>query len=386
MLASLAFLGTGCSCFTTKCSVACKDEGWPVLPGQEVDTGSTDKPEGPPPSALPILGSKGQCYRYRIREKTPKTLLEWQVGKDQESEKEDKKDQDKENGEKKEDGNEKKSDNGGDKKNDKSSDDWEIEYEEPLQTDRPDFGVASTTVGKGRVILETGYSYFHDRSGNTRFTGHSFPEAVLRAGLFADWFEFRIGQNHANFRTTPIAGAPGAIEAIETQSGFQDLYLGVKLALTEQKKYMPESVIVIQSTVPSGSKDLTAGQMLPGVIYLFSWEFGERLTPSGVIKPWSLSGLIEADRAVDDSKHYYVQVAQTVEVNYEWTRRFSTFVEWLGLYPAGAIDSGVGPQLYIHPGMRFLISNNIQLDAHLFIGLNEHAIDFFGGPGFSFRY
>ena len=28
----------------------------------------------------------------------------------------------------------------------------------------------------------------------------------------------------------------------------------------------------------------------------------------------------------------------------------------------------------------------IQLDAHLFIGLSRHAIDFFGGPGLSVRY
>jgi hypothetical protein len=32
------------------------------------------------------------------------------------------------------------------------------------------------------------------------------------------------------------------------------------------------------------------------------------------------------------------------------------------------------------------VTNDIQLDAHVFIGLNKHAIDFFGGPGLSIRY
>src|SRR6478752_2349117 len=31
-----------------------------------------------------------------------------------------------------------------------------------IATERPDFSYATTTVGKGRVVLETGYAYFHD--------------------------------------------------------------------------------------------------------------------------------------------------------------------------------------------------------------------------------
>src|SRR4051794_24572086 len=111
LLLGVVLLGTGCSCFPTTWSVACKDEGWPVLPGQKVEKRGADKPEGPPPSALPILGSQGQCYRYRIKKKAPEALLEWRLCKEKENgeseEEEDKqkdqKDSQKEgNGEKKE--------------------------------------------------------------------------------------------------------------------------------------------------------------------------------------------------------------------------------------------------------------------------------------------
>jgi hypothetical protein len=234
-------------------------------------------------------------------------------------------------------------------------------------------------VGKGRAVLETGFTYFEDHRSASHFTAHSYPEALLRIGLFAEWFEFRIGQNFANIKTTPTSGVGliGNIEP-ESQEGAQDLYLGVKLALTEQKKLLPETVVIIQSAVPSGAKDLTAGQMLPGVIYLFSWQLIEdRLF---------LSGLIEADRVVDDSGHFYAQLAQTINVKCAWTHRFRTFVEWVGLYPDSAVDSGVGPQHYIHPGMTIFVTNNIQLDAHISFGLNEHAIDFYGGSGLSIRY
>jgi hypothetical protein len=311
--------------------------------------------------------------------KPPKTLLEWKIGDEKKGQEKEEKDgnQDKEEKDGDDQNNTRPQKNGDGKR--QETDNEENEEEKPIDTDRPDFGAATTTVGRGRAVLETGYSYFHDDSRGSRFTGHSYPEALLRVGLFAEWFEFRIGQNFANFRTTPSSGLGliGNAEPVE-QNGAQDLYLGVKLALTEQKTYMPESVIIIQTTVPSGSRDLTAGQVLPGVIYLFSWDLiKDRLF---------LSGLIEADRVVDHSDHFYVQVAQTLNLKYAWTRRFRTFLEWVALYPESAIDPGVGPEQYIHPGMTYFVTDNIQLDAHLFIGLNEHAIDFFGGPGFSIRY
>lgn len=250
---------------------------------------------------------------------------------------------------------------------------WEIEWETPLQTDRPDFGAATTAVGRGRAVLETGYTLFHDRSQGELFTGHSYPDAVLRIGMFTDWFEFRIGQTFSNFKTTPgVAGVP------TREDGAQDLYLCVKFALTEQKGCLPETAMMLQSLVPTGSDELTAGQMLPAVTYLFGWDFGETR--------WGLSGFFEAARLPDDSDHYYVQVAQGMNLRYQCTRRFAIFTEWVGLYPASAIDPGIGPQHYIHPGVLYLVSNNIQLDAHVFIGINEHAIDFFGGPGLSLRF
>lgn len=51
-------------------------------------------------------------------------------------------------------------------------------------TDRPHFAEAATTVGFGRVQIETGYTYFLDRDNGTRVATHSYPETLLRAGIF----------------------------------------------------------------------------------------------------------------------------------------------------------------------------------------------------------
>src|SRR5262249_60602656 len=123
-----------------------------------------------------------------------------------------------------------------------------------LVTDRPDFTEASSTVGRGLVQLESGYTYFRDKTGGVRTTLHSTPEALLRVGMFADWFEWRVGQNLFSERVTVESG-----DTITT-NGAGDLYLGVKLWLGEQKSCLPELGLILQMTVPTGTGALSAGE------------------------------------------------------------------------------------------------------------------------------
>ncbi len=83
----------------------------------------------------------------------------------------------------------------------------EPEKPDSIVTDRPDFTEASSTVGKGRIQLEAGYTFIRDRSGGVTTTSHSYPEALFRIGALADWLEFRLGQNFGNTRTgAPLGG------------------------------------------------------------------------------------------------------------------------------------------------------------------------------------
>ena len=55
--------------------------------------------------------------------------------------------------------------------------------EEPLATDRPDFTEASSVVGRGRVMLEGGYTFVHDSNNETRSDEYVLPEFLWRIGL-----------------------------------------------------------------------------------------------------------------------------------------------------------------------------------------------------------
>ena len=57
-----------------------------------------------------------------------------------------------------------------------------VKKDDRIEPDRPHFPEASTTVGLGRAVLESGYTFSSDGSS---FRSHSLPEALLRVGVFA---------------------------------------------------------------------------------------------------------------------------------------------------------------------------------------------------------
>lgn len=313
--------------------------------------------------------------------KGPKTIFKWSAAEEEEKEK--KKDE-KKNGEKKdEDRNEdkdKEKKNGEQKTNGNGGNgnggnggngEEEAEERKPIETDRPDFTEASSTVGKGVIQLESGYTFIRDKENGIRSNQHSYPEALLRIGMFADWFELRIGQNFGAELTDDVTFRHNEHRA-------DDLYLGTKLALTEQHKALPELALILQMTVPSGAPGASANRVLPGVNLCFGWD---------VIKDCiTLGGSTQANRAVDDVQHSYVEFSQSLTVGYSLTKKLGAYTEWFGLFPTGAIAPDFGPQQYFDGGFTYKVTDNFQLDIRAGVGLTRHADDFFAGSGFSVRY
>jgi hypothetical protein len=197
-----------------------------------------------------------------------------------------------------------------------------------------------------------------------------YPEALLRIGMFADWFELRIGQNFANQRQT-VDGVP------TNMSGAQDLYLGMKLALTEQKGILPQVVIIPQMTVPTGSEELTAGRILPGLNVDCGWE---------VIRHFFRIELLIANNFVQDisTQNTGFQLATGLTAVFELTRSLEMFIEWDAFYPMGRISSD-GPRDYAVGGFVYFLTPNLALDARAGVGLNSRSNDFLAGVGFAVR-
>jgi hypothetical protein len=337
----------------------------------------TDAPEAEP--------AKAAEKKPDEEKKPPKTLFEWAIGKkdDDKDSKDKKSDKDKDgkdkNGDKADDG----SKNGKDKEAGKSdnanggdtSDTGSDGGDEPptgdeehkrIDPDRPHLPESSTTVGLGRAVLEAGYTY--NTSGGF-FPLNSYPEALLRIGVLADWLELRIAQNLTSQTVDEFGGGRSTI------SGAEDLQIGVKLALTEQKQCLPESALILQMTVPSGSKDLSADRVLPGVHYDCTWE---------IIKDFlSVETVLIADGSVDDYGHTFIQFGDGVTAVCELTKKLEAFGELDSFYAAG--DSAP-PQHYFVAGLVYFITDNCEIDVRAGVGLNDHADGYLVGSGFAVRY
>ncbi|HEV7280699.1 MAG TPA: transporter [Pirellulaceae bacterium] len=235
--------------------------------------------------------------------------------------------------------------------------------DEPLVTDRPDFTEAPTTVGRGVAQLEFGYTYAWDDEGG-KSESHSFPETLLRVGILADWLEARIAWNQAH-----------ATEGGTTFSGSEDLYVGAKIGLTPQDGFFPEMGLIPQMTLPTGSDAFTAGEVLPGVNWVYGWDLSETI---------STGGSSQINRAIDDVGEEYAEFAQSWTIGYSLTDRLGAFTEWFALFPSGATEAK--PEHYFDGGFTYLITDDIQWDVRAGMGVNEAAEDFFAGTGLSIRF
>ncbi len=239
----------------------------------------------------------------------------------------------------------------------------------PLVADRPDFTEASVTVGRGVAQLEFGYTYTLDEEGSTGDRSHSYPESLLRVGVLAQWLELRVGWNYA--RQTTRDGA-----ALSSESGSEDLLLGLKIALTPQEGILPEMALIPQLTAPTGSSAFSAGDVLPGLNWVYSWEINDAL---------SLAGSTQGNGAIDDATdRRYWEVAQSLVVGYRLTERIGAYAEWYAFFPYSA--DAAKPRHFFNGGFTLLVNDDWQFDVRAGLGLNDAADDYFVGAGSAMRF
>lgn len=242
-------------------------------------------------------------------------------------------------------------------------------YDEPLATDRPDFTEATVTVGRGVAQLEVGYTYFHDISAGDLEETHSYPDTLLRVGLLAQWLEMRVAWTYLD-----LTSAVGA--AVEKSGGASDLNLGFKIALTPQEGILPEMALIPEIFVPVGDGRFTAGEVLPGLLWVYSWEINDRITTAGETV---------FSRAIDDETgRPFVVFAQSWVIGYTLTERWGAYTEWFAFVPDGADSART--QHFADGGFTFLVNNNLQLDVRVGVGLSEASEDYFIGAGFAQRF
>jgi Putative MetA-pathway of phenol degradation len=231
----------------------------------------------------------------------------------------------------------------------------------PIDTDRPDFTDGTHTIAPGRFQFETGYTYQQARGTDAGYT-HSLPEALFRIGVLSR-IELRVGENYL---VQHDAGP-----AAPSTSGFDDLYLGTKVSLTEAHGMMPALSFEVKANLPTGSDAISAHRWLPGGAILFGWESDG---------PWSAGVELFATRTADDN----AQGVGSLSVQYQLASSVQLYTELYTVQPIGG-NAGASGAHYANSGVLVLLSNNVQVDARVGVGLNDAADKYFLGFGFAVR-
>ncbi|HEY4319974.1 MAG TPA: transporter [Gemmatimonadales bacterium] len=228
----------------------------------------------------------------------------------------------------------------------------------PIDTDRPDFTDGTHTLARGRLQFEAGYTYQRAR-GDDATALSSFPELLVRVGILQR-AELRLGENY-------LIESPGG--GLPNTTGFDDLFIGTKVALTEGHGWLPSLSAEAKVNLPTGSAAIGAGRALPGGALLLGWE---------AAGPWS-AGVEGFVTEVADKSALGIA---SLSVQYQASTHWQLYGELFSQQP---LSSAAPNTTYLNGGVMLLLSQNVQLDARLGVGLNHDADRYFTGFGVAVR-
>ena len=231
-----------------------------------------------------------------------------------------------------------------------------------METDRPDFTEATSTIEPGHMQFEMGLSFTEDDESDTEEFGA--PELLVRIGLLQDlelrfeWGGYRYIDDDAN----------------QTIEGVSDLSVGFKHAIYEQGKYNPDVSLIIALKTPVGSNELTADEAEPALKLLLAYDIDEQ---------FSLGSNINFTGPVEDGDRFFQQEV-SLALGIALTESLGSYLEFIGIYTNSDASSSK-PLNSFSGGFTYALSQNLQLDIFSGFGISSRADDFFTGLGLSFR-
>ena len=237
---------------------------------------------------------------------------------------------------------------------------------DPINPDRPDFTEGPGVIAPGHLQVETGYTYA--RTGSAK--GSSLGELLVRYGVDERW-EARFGLGSYDWIDS---GLPGE----KRISDYEDPFLEVKVRLNEADSNLrapsvPAMALLLQTTIPVGSRDLSSDEWQPAAILALGWDFTDR---------FSLGGNVGAAYAADETERFS-QLFLSLSAAFAINGRLGAFLEGYG-FNKESVD-GSSTQ-YVDTGLSWLVSNDLALDVRVGAGFDDPRPNWYAGLGASIRF
>ena len=239
-----------------------------------------------------------------------------------------------------------------------------------IETDRDSFTPATSTAGRGRLIVETGYS-FVDNIGVPET--HSFPELINRYGV-NDWLELRFGANYeVGGEASSVSGGTGGtgdFESTEIESEARVTY-GTKGMLTAQEGWIPQSAVILQGATPTSGVE-TATHLV--ATYVWGWQ---------LVEGWVWDSAIRYGDGSEEEDQFNRWAPSTV-LKVEVAERWNAHIEYFGIFSDGRAEEF--SQSFISPGLHHLLTDDFEVGLRVGWGLGADSPNFFSNFGVGLRF
>jgi hypothetical protein len=245
----------------------------------------------------------------------------------------------------------------------------------PMETDRPDRTESAYTVDAGHFQFEMDlatYSYDRDRSGggDTRTDGWAIAPVNLKIGLLNN-VDFQLVLD--SYGTVRVEDRLGG--TLEKRSGFGDVTTRLKVNLWGNDGGRTALAMMPFVKFPTNQDDLGNDAVEGGVIFPLAIEL-----PHG----WGLGAQTEVDFLRDDAgSGYHAVFVNTITFNHDIVGDLAGYVEFFSEVSTQRDTPWVGT---FDLGVTYALTENIQFDAGINIGVTKSAEDFNPFLGLSWRF
>lgn len=240
-------------------------------------------------------------------------------------------------------------------------------FAQAIVTDRPGILFSSLTVGRGVFQTELGLPQVTlTESGGTRFRTTSLA-ALLRYGI-GDSFELRLGspvytKTHIDF---------GAFD--DSASGYGDLEVGAKWHLLDNHGGQPSFALIPSVILPTGEDGFTADDPVYQLNAMSEWTLANG---------WGIGALAGVLNGPSGGDRYYQETFALAAGRSLPSPAWSAYGEVA--YVATDLD-GAADSAFAGGGVKYLVSNDVQLDLSFDRGLTDDSPDWLLGLGLSARF
>jgi hypothetical protein len=225
---------------------------------------------------------------------------------------------------------------------------------EPIQADRPDQTETPAIVPVGMFQVEMGFTF---QKNDALYKKNSLPTALWKYGVTKN-FELRL---ITEFLSEEIIN--------EKVNGFSPIYIGFKVALTEEDGIVPKTSFIGHIGLPkAASNEYKTDFVFPKFRFVMQHSLSQKMSFS-----YNLGA--EWDGFSPEPTFIY-----TVTTGYSITEKLGSYIELFGFIPQiqqsnHSFDGGI----------TYLINNNFMLDLSSGIGISENAPKNYIAFGFSYR-